>query len=156
VGRAARQTGAEVAQLEGLLHEALAAAHPMTVRQVFYRMVARGAIAGVIAERAADPDMANVPGGRTGLLVRRVKVIGSGDNAREVCEYEVDTGLLKELRELEKQAAVEAGQWSTTSEVRGVVASVSVIPEMEQLRKLPIEELLRIHRESLGLTEKGR
>jgi hypothetical protein len=34
--------------------------------------------------------------------------------------------------------------------VRGVVANVSVIPEIGELRKMPIEELLRIHRASLG------
>jgi hypothetical protein len=44
------------------------------------------------------------------------------------------------------------GQWSARHEVRGVVANVSVIPEIDELRKMPIEELLRIHRESLGYT----
>ena len=32
----------------------------------------------VVQERAADPQMQDVPGGKTGLLVRRIKVIGSG------------------------------------------------------------------------------
>jgi hypothetical protein len=105
----------------------------------------------IIEERANDPAMQSVPGGRTGLLVRRTKVIGSGENARELEEYEVDTALLKELRELEKQAAIEAGQWAKQHEVRGAAAPVSVIPDLEELRKLPVEELLRIHRESLGL-----
>jgi hypothetical protein len=109
----------------------------------------------VIAERAAAPEMQSVPGGKTGLLVRRVKVIGSGEGAREVEEYEVDTALLKELRELEKQAAVEAGQWSTKQEVRGVVASVSVLPDLDELLQLPVDELLRLHRETLGLPHKG-
>jgi hypothetical protein len=110
----------------------------------------------IIAERAADPAMQGVPGGRTGLLVRRVKVIGAGESAREVEEYEVDTALLKELRELEKQVAVEAGQWATKSEVRGAAASVSVIPDLPQLLALPAEEMLRLHRETLGLPEQGR
>ena len=99
--------------------------------------------------------MQNVPGGRAGLLVRRVKSIGAGENAREVVEYEVDTALLKELRELERQAAQEAGQWATKHEVRGVVASVSVIPEISELLKMPAEELLRLHRETLGLPGPG-
>jgi hypothetical protein len=109
------------------------------------------ALLAIIAARAADPAMRSVPGGTTGLLVRRVKIIGSGENAREVEEYEVDTALLKELRELEKQAAIEAGQWTTKAEVRGVVASVSVIPDIGELLKMPQEELLRLHRETLGL-----
>lgn len=65
----------------------------------------------VIEQRAADPVMQAVAGGDTGLLVRTVKSIGSGPAAHEVEEFEVDTGLLKELRELEKQAAIDAGQW---------------------------------------------
>jgi hypothetical protein len=109
------------------------------------------ALQRVIAERAADPAVQAVPGGRTGLLVRTVKVIGSGESAREVEEYRVDTALLKELRELEKQAATEAGQWSERHGVRDVVAHVSVIPEIGELLKMPVDELLRIHRESLGL-----
>ena len=109
----------------------------------------------VIAERAAGPAMQSVPGGKTGLLVRRVKSIGAGVNVREVEEYELDTGLLKELRGLEKQAAVEAGQWATKHEVRGGATSVSVIPELDQLLKLSPEELLRLHRETLGLPHKG-
>jgi hypothetical protein len=71
----------------------------------------------VIEERAAEPEMAAVPGGKTGLLVRHIKSIGSGPAAREVHEYEVDTGLLRELREHEKQAAQELNQWSDKSEV---------------------------------------
>lgn len=62
----------------------------------------------VVSERAKAPDMQNVPGGRTGLLVRRVRSIG-GDET--VDEYAVDTGLLQELREYAKQAAQEMGQW---------------------------------------------
>ena len=63
--------------------------------------------------------------------------------------------LLKELRELEKQAAVEAGRWATKHEVRGAVASVSVIPEIGELLKMPAEELLRLHHEMLGLPVPG-
>lgn len=65
----------------------------------------------VIEARAADPDHQRASGGETGLLVRRQRVIGSGDNALLIEEFEVDTALLKELRETERQAAQEAGQW---------------------------------------------
>ena len=65
----------------------------------------------VIEERAASSDMRAVPGGKTGLLAHDVKSIGGGGNAERVDVYEVDTGLLKELREHEKQAAQELGQW---------------------------------------------
>ncbi|HWQ32557.1 MAG TPA: hypothetical protein VNQ79_06720 [Blastocatellia bacterium] len=51
-------------------------------------------------------EMADVPGGETGLLVRDLK----GKYAdREV--YRFDAALVRELREHEKQAAQELGQW---------------------------------------------
>lgn len=62
----------------------------------------------VIEARADAPEMAAAPGGSTGLLVRTMKQVGS----KVVEEFAVDTGLLKELREIEKQAAVELGQWN--------------------------------------------
>lgn len=66
-----------------------------------------------VIEARADADEYQVaPGGSTGLLARTLKCLGSGDNATIVAEFAVDTGLLKELRELEKQAAVELGQWN--------------------------------------------
>lgn len=60
----------------------------------------------VIEERGADPSMAEVPGGRTGLLVRQFKV--SGDTV--VTEYAVDTGTVRELRAVQEAAAKELGQ----------------------------------------------
>ena len=90
----------------------------------------------LIEDRAQE--MAGVPGGETGLLVKQVKLIkvrgygtrGKGTAAQlalweapdgendtpdtgtvEVAEYVLDGVLLKELREHEKQAAMEAGQW---------------------------------------------
>lgn len=65
----------------------------------------------VILERAADPKMANIPGGKTGLLCHTVKGVGRGDDFELIDLYEVDTALLKEMRETMKQAAQEAGQW---------------------------------------------
>ena len=53
-----------------------------------------------------------IAGGETGLLVRQIKSIGIGQNNMTVEEYAVDTGLLKEIRETEKQAAQELGQWA--------------------------------------------
>lgn len=70
------------------------------------------------------------PGGDTGLIVGKialVKVYASGDDEpepedgdetlfsakryRAVWEYSLDTGLLKEMRDLEKQIAQELGEW---------------------------------------------
>jgi hypothetical protein len=87
----------------------------------------RRRMAQVIEERAADPAMQGVPGGKTGLLCHTTKSIGGGDNAREVDEYAVDTGLLKELREIEKQAAQELGQWTEKREVGGTIRIVAAL-----------------------------
>ena len=65
----------------------------------------------VIDERADDPSMTDVPGGRTGLIVQDWKTVGVGDNAVARATYSVDTGLLKMILDHEKQAAQELGQW---------------------------------------------
>lgn len=85
----------------------------------------------VIAERANDPLMADVPGGRTGVLVAEpmiIKLYDAGHPAEEdddsidgpikstrtsrvVYKFSVDTGTLKELRGTLQQAAQELGEW---------------------------------------------
>lgn len=79
----------------------------------------------LIAERAAAHT--DAPGGSTGLLVRTVKVVGGGENAERVEEYELDAALLRELRELEKQAAIEAGQWQEAASAEGLHAAGVVV-----------------------------
>lgn len=101
----------------------------------------------VIGARAGDPLMAEVPGGRTGMLVAEpmlVKVYASeaspdaGDDiqdpirplkeTRVLYKYAVDTGLLKELREIEKHIAQELGQWSdgkTTVDVQILIGRLA-------------------------------
>ena len=73
----------------------------------------------VIEERAADPSMAEIPGGKTGLIVRQIKTVGSGAGMKVLPEYVIDAGLLKELRAHEQQAAQELGQWVNKREVTG-------------------------------------
>lgn len=79
-------------------------------------------IQSVIEERAAfyanheDEEVRTAPGVRSGLLVRRVRVVGNGRSAREVVEYEADTALLREMRSIEEQAAREVGDWSEKPE----------------------------------------
>jgi hypothetical protein len=66
----------------------------------------------IIEERAEDPDMDGIPGGETGLVIKKIKGIGGADNFREVEEYEPDVATIKELRELHKQIAMELGEWN--------------------------------------------
>lgn len=65
----------------------------------------------VIDARASDTSTSEIPGADTGLLVRQYKGVGRGADFQVVEEYAVDTGLLREMRELERQAAAELGQW---------------------------------------------
>lgn len=60
----------------------------------------------VIEERAADQSMQDVPGGKSGLMVRTYKV--SGETV--MTEYAVDTGTIKEIRGIQEQVAKELGQ----------------------------------------------
>lgn len=84
----------------------------------------------VIDERAASQEMANVAGGTTGLIVRDIKGVGKGDDFQLINLYSVDVGLLKELREVEKQAAQELGQWTEKRELSG---SLSIGAKAEEL-----------------------
>lgn len=58
-----------------------------------------------------------IPGGRTGLMVGKLK--------KEGIEYGVDVGLLSELREHEKHIAIEMGQWQENNGTGSV--SVQII-----------------------------
>jgi Terminase small subunit len=86
----------------------------------------------VIQERAADPDMAEVPGGKTGLLCIDYK----GKDATQPV-YKADTALVAEMRATCKQAAEELGQWGEERK-----------PETSELLKFTgtFEELLILYR----------
>lgn len=76
----------------------------------------------VVDERAAhyssheDPEVRDAPGVTTGLLVRQIRMIGTGRAAREVVEFVVDTTLLREMRAIEEHTAREMGQWTDKNE----------------------------------------
>lgn len=95
----------------------------------------------LIEARAADQQLRLLPGGDTGLVVGRLKSVklqyaeSEMDEAEadgeappkaflstETWEAEFDAALLRELRELEKQAAQDAGQWSEKREITGSVS----------------------------------
>lgn len=85
----------------------------------------------IVEARADDPDMADVPGGNTGLIVKTVKIrsLGEGDVEKTI-EAEVDVGLLKEMREHEKLTAQELGQWVERASVEQTTkAYVTVSPD---------------------------
>jgi len=71
----------------------------------------------VIEERALSPGLASVPGGKTGLVTKTLKGIGKGDDFQVVEVYEVDTGTIAKICDVQKQVAEELGQWVRRSEV---------------------------------------
>src|SRR5262249_41953105 len=84
----------------------------------------------IIAARAKEHKKA--PGGKTGLLVKRLRSIGHGENTLTVEEYEVDVGLLRQIRELEKQVGQQFEQWVEKHEMAGK-GGTSLMPTLEQM-----------------------
>jgi hypothetical protein len=64
----------------------------------------------VVEERSESSDLSSIPGGKTGLVTKTLKGVGSRENFQIVEEYEVDTGLVREIRAVQQQIAEELGQ----------------------------------------------
>lgn len=76
----------------------------------------------LVEARANDPETIKGPGGDTGMVVHTVKTIGTGDRQKTVNEYTFDAALQREIRETERQAAQELGQWTEKFSVSGVLS----------------------------------
>ncbi len=80
-----------------------------------------------------DEDEYGTPaGGRTGLLTRQVKILGTGEHQIKTIEYQVDTGLVKQITSLMEQAASELGQKVDKVAVTGTMVVrryIGVTPE---------------------------
>lgn len=79
-------------------------------------------LTSIIDEREKDPAMENVPGGKSGLLTVKYKMLNRVDEggnriSEPVPEFEVDTGTLAELRAIEHAIAVERHEWNPRSTV---------------------------------------
>lgn len=107
------------ARVDCLREEFLAAAQDRAIARKDYRLSVLNAkhdkLLTLIEQRAADPTMAEIPGGSTGLVVRQLKV--SGETV--VSEFVFDRAVLQELRALEEQAAKELGQFVEKRELTG-------------------------------------
>lgn len=63
----------------------------------------------LMAERAQDPQNQDIPGIRTGTLVVSMKLDAKGKVIQR--DVKTDTGMLKSLLDIEKQASIELRQW---------------------------------------------
>lgn len=79
--------------------------------RIGYLNARHAALRQIVQERGEDESMADVPGGKTGYMVRTMRAIGVGNLQQTIVEYAVDTALLREFRAHEQQAAQELGQW---------------------------------------------
>lgn len=104
----------------------------------------------IVAKRAAwfAENRPDVPGGETGLLQIQLKVVGSGPAAYTVEEYLPDVALSRELRELNRAAATELGQWSEKTQVEAQVAQRVQIVE-RQVHHLPPRDIGALRTESV-------
>lgn len=98
----------------------------------------------IIEARAADPEMQEVPGGDTGLVVCEPRTIGAGVNAERVDVFKVDVALMSELRAIEEQAAKELGQWEEKKSLQVTGADGGPVQVKYDLSKLTKEDWLAI------------
>lgn len=106
-------------------------------------------MAEIIAERRADPEygksgeLGYEPGARSGWLARKVRINRrwdkrSGEMVGETVEveYKFDAGLAREMRELEKQIAIELRQWSEKKTLEGPDGGPLLISEIQVLKQI--------------------
>lgn len=125
--------------------------------------------------RARDPIIQRGPGGHTGLIVAKPVMIrmvepGRGPDGTVtgtprgviVYEYALDTGYLREVRELAKQIAQEYGQWLGKGDVT-VVNAITAEARVEQtqtqtqvhVHPFDYEEYERLWRAAAGALPAG-
>lgn len=83
----------------------------------------------IIIARGAEM-IGEVPGGETGLLVRDYR---GKDAITRV--YKLDAALLKEMRDLEREIAIELGQWTEKRELTGAGGESLLDPLVTALEK---------------------
>lgn len=117
------------ARVNRLREEFLSAAEDRALARKDYRLSVLNAkhneLLTLIEQRAADPSLAEIPGGATGLLVKQYKV--SGENV--VAEYVYDSAVTRDLLKVQEQAAKELGQLVDKKELTGK-DGVPLLPEI--------------------------
>lgn len=145
---------ARIAQLQQRIKDKL---ETLLISQKFYRQLTLQeqllSLQQIKDARAAKLNVPAEEGGESGLMVRRLRMIGSGENATTVEEFVVDTAFAKEVRETLKQAAQEAGQWvekvaPTTPDGQDEYSGIPA-PELSEFRQLSVEDRIRLLRAPL-------
>ena len=69
-----------------------------------------GQLLCIARARGGDSTRGGAEWDKTGFMVQRLKGVGSGDNFLLTTEFELDTGLLREISNLEREIAEEMGE----------------------------------------------
>lgn len=79
----------------------------------------------VMRERAEQfaREHPTIPGGKTGLIIKRERVIGLGANSERITEYVIDSEIRNAIESLGKEIGIETGQRSEKKEVSGAGGS---------------------------------
>ena len=118
------------AELAAYEHEAVKEGLALRVSRLYEKQERHALLKQIIEERGNHESMAEAPGGKTGLLVRDYKA----HSFQPV--YKLDAALLKEMRELEKEIAIELGQWTEKRELSGPDGGAIPIALNEMLDKI--------------------
>ena len=119
----------------------------------------------VINERAADPTMANVPGGKTGVVVRTLKSLEVHEDVRDangqvvgkrlvkkvIPEYRTDTATTAELRHLQEQIAVECGDRFEEQSGPQTLTAIAITVHYEQPQQVIKEPSIDVEAEAVDI-----
>lgn len=79
-----------------------------------------------------------IPGGRTGLIVRQRRMIGTGPKAEIIEEDMIDRALISEYKDTLIHIAKERGEWSDKREISGP-GGAPLLPIKEIIVNLPAD-----------------
>jgi hypothetical protein len=103
----------------------------------------------IIQARSVDPELANVPGGTTGLIRKKLKCVGQGNNQAMMESYDVDFSLIRELRAIESQVAKEMDRVSKTEEHKTITnCKTDDATDAESIRNKLLEKLMAFQQNS--------
>lgn len=114
------QSPAVVAELERWRSELITAAveHATIDRDMMIDILEQQAARLLFIQSERAKKYAGETGGASGMIVKRTRYFGSGEDVRVYEELAVDNSTNKELRETLKQLAIMRGDWTEKREVR--------------------------------------
>lgn len=109
----------------------------------------------VVTDRACHPDMRNVIGGRSGLISVQHKNLSRDKDAKIILEASFDSSVVKAMLDVEKQIAMEAGQWAENVDNKTrALRSLSELPDSElDMMLAEGEQIMKAREESAAMNQ---